>query len=612
MRSTEKQDNSLNIALHRVMFDQAVSSWALGILSGFVCTAFLYGSLPDKPLLAWCFGMVLVAMLRLPLILRAATAADTDLPVKRYTAMVGLSGVSWSSLALFWSPTLDQSAQLIILLLPMVLSIGVIVSFGAWLWTYRTFVLSLQLPTLLILSLQGDSTVLRLVAPLLVFTAISLVLAYRFHLYVRETLALRMSNQNLVRDLSEQNTSLETAKNDAEAALRTKDEFLARMSHELRTPMNGVLGMSRLLHKTNLDEVQKSHVSTLQQAGEDMLSLVSDLLDASSLASGSTKLENEACDIREILEHLFIQYSKTVSTRPINIRLDIGDDIPQLIIADPQRLSQLVSKLLDNAVKFTEKGEIIIGASIHTAIASSIVEKNKPEFILSIKDTGKGIDTADLEHVRELFHQVEGSSSRRYGGSGLGLNLVQTLADLMGGRLQLFSEVGVGTEARVVLPLVEAESSRPSMTNQFSNGLCYSGSVVEGSRTTEVGPQVLVAEDNLINQLVIENVLDDLGCAVTLVENGQEALEALADRSFDMVFMDCQMPELDGYEATREARKNGLTIPIVAVTANTLAGDRTKCLNAGMDDYVTKPLTDSMLEIMLAKWIGMPRSELAC
>jgi len=516
--------------------------------------------------------MFLVALLRLPLILRASTAADTELPVKRYTAMVGLSGASWSSLTLFWSPTLDQSAQLIILLLPMVLSIGVIVSFGAWLWTYRTFVLSLQIPA-----------------------------AYRFHLYVRETLSLRMSNQNLVSDLSSQNSSLESAKNEAEAALRTKDEFLARMSHELRTPMNGVLGMSRLLHKTHLDEDQKSHVSTLQKAGEDMLSLVSDLLDASSLASGSTELENESCDIRENLEHLYIQYSRAVSTRPINLRLDIDEDIPELILADPQRLSQLVSKLIDNAVKFTEKGEITIGVSRHTARASGLEEHDKSELILSIKDTGKGIDAADLEHVRELFHQVEGSSTRRYGGSGLGLNLVQALADLMGGNLQLFSEVGVGTEARVVLPLLEVEPSSQTMAMQSP-----------GIQVQVPSPLVLVAEDNLINQLVIENVLDDLGCTVTMVENGQEALDALADRSFDMVFMDCQMPELDGYEATREARKKGLTLPIVAVTANTLAGDRTKCLNAGMDDYVTKPLTDSMLEIMLAKWIGMPRSELAC
>ena len=611
MHAIDQNQEEIEQALYGVLFKHALLAWSMNMLTGLMCAAFLYEKVGFQSLSYWTCSMVLLGLMRLPVVLNTRQYAEAQLPVSRYTAIVGLNGIGWSTMAFFWSPELPLTTQLFVLVAPYAVCAASIFSFGASLWTYRIYVMCMLVPNSIILILLSDGSFLPHVGPVLLFTIAILSIANQFHSYLAETIDLRLQNQVLVNDLSIQNDSLRMARDAAQEALVVKEEFLARMSHELRTPMNGVLGMSRQLAKTDLSVEQKQAVSTLQQSGEAMLSMVGDLLDASSMASGKTQLECEPYNIRENIELLIAQYTSSLAERPVDIRLKIDQTVPLFIMGDSQRMSQLIGKLVDNAIKFTADGEVLIRVSGENIKPAVLGTKSSGDLVVTVSDTGAGIERSELSKVRELFHQVEGSSSRRYGGSGLGLTLVQGLTDLMGGRFELDSQIGVGTQATLVIPMLEAELPEQVPCNNVAH-FKGSNAQLEQDDSSKVSPRVLVAEDNPVNQLVIETMLEDLDCDVSVAENGIEAVELLKTETFDIVFMDCQMPEMDGYEATRLAREHGHSLPIVAVTANTLAGDRTLCMDAGMNDYLPKPITDEMLEVMLNKWLGAQPSKLAC
>ncbi|MFK8076082.1 MAG: response regulator [Granulosicoccus sp.] len=611
MHSIDQNQEDIEQALHRVLFKHALLAWSINMLAGLMCAGFLYEKVDFQSLSYWTCSMMLLGLMRLPVVLKTREGAEAHLHVSRYTTIVGLNAIGWSTMAFFWSPELPLTMQLFILVAPYAVCAANIFSFGAGLWTFRIYVLCMLVPNTIILILLSDGSFLPHVGPLVLFTFAILSVAKQIHTYLAETIDLRLRNQALVSDLSLQNESFREARDDAQKALVVKEEFLARMSHELRTPMNGVLGMSRRLAKMELNPEQKQAVSTLQRSGEAMLSMVSDLLDASSMATGTVRLESEPYNIRETIELLIAQYTSSLAERPVDIRLKIDHTMPVFIMGDRQRVSQMIAKLVDNAIKFTAAGEVVIRVSADNMSPAELGSKSKGNLVVTVSDTGAGIERSELSKVRELFHQVEGSSSRRYGGSGLGLALVQGLTDLMGGRFELDSQIGVGTQATLVIPMLEAESPEQLPANNVTSLRAINAKSVT-AESSKVSMRALVAEDNPINQLVIENMLEDLNCDVTVAENGIKAVELLKAERFDIVFMDCQMPVMDGYEATRIARENGHTLPIVAVTANTLAGDRTLCMDAGMNDYLPKPITDEMLAMMLNKWLGSEPSKLAC
>ncbi len=378
-------------------------------------------------------------------------------------------------------------------------------------------------------------------------------------------------------------------------AARLKSEFLANMSHEIRTPMNGVLGMIELLSRTVLDEKQRRYLSTLQTSAGGLMSVLNDILDFSKIEAGKMELREENCRVRALVDEVTELFAARVELRGVQIEAKVEADVPSQVEADTERVRQVLSNLVGNAVKFTERGSITVRAS---------VEENQGQVFqlrFEVIDTGIGIEPAVQGKLFEAFSQVDGSLTRKHGGTGLGLAICKQLVVLMKGRIGVTSEAGRGSTFWFVLPLRRLESTGSLALPTLSTRPL----ALAPSSKTGASRKILVAEDNPINQEVIREVLSDLGYEAYVVENGAQALTALEQESYPLVLMDCQMPELDGYGAAREIRRReagARHIPVIAVTAHAFEGERQKALAAGMDDYVTKPISPSILSEVIERW----------
>jgi signal transduction histidine kinase/FixJ family two-component response regulator/HPt (histidine-containing phosphotransfer) domain-containing protein len=389
---------------------------------------------------------------------------------------------------------------------------------------------------------------------------------------------------------------LESTTAKALEAARLKSEFLANMSHEIRTPMNGVLGMIELLSRTTLDERQRRFLTTLQTSAGGLMTVLNDILDFSKIEAGKMELREENCRVRALVDEVTELFAARAELRGVQIRARIEADVPSQVEADTERVRQVLSNLVGNAVKFTESGTITVRAS---------VEENKGQLFqlrFEVIDTGVGIEPALQSKLFEAFSQVDGSLTRKHGGTGLGLAICRQLVGLMKGRIGVTSEPGKGSNFWFVLPLRRLESTA---SLELPAALLARSLAPPPSSKSGASRKILVAEDNPINQEVIREVLSELGYEADIVENGLLALRALELESYPVVLMDCQMPELDGYGAAREIRRRegqGHHISLIAVTAHAFEGEREKALAAGMDDYVTKPISAGVLGEVIERW----------
>ena len=436
--------------------------------------------------------------------------------------------------------------------------------------------------------------------------------AHRINKASSDALRLSLKNADLIKnltraskDMERLNQSLTTeiehvknveaelkkAKNKAERMSRTQGEFLANMSHEIRTPMNGVIGTLQLLEDTTLTESQREYVNVAYKSADALLSILNDILDLSKIEAGKLEFEAIPFDLREVVNDVVVLHALKAEQTGIYLKSEIDAAVPARVIGDPTRMRQVLVNLISNAMKFTSKGGVIVRLKLKLRDEKEVLIR------IEVEDTGVGIPTSKHQKLFMAFSQADGSTTRKYGGTGLGLAIVRQLVEMMHGNLGIESEVGKGSKFWFVIPLgIASEEQVSAPSKQITN-----------DKTQLVG-RVLLVEDNPVNQMVAKKMLEKTGLESVLAINGREALEYLQQETFDAVLMDCQMPEMDGFEATRlwrehEQKSETGRLPIIAMTANVMEGDRELCLQAGMDDYLGKPVRQAELGQVLHRWI---------
>ncbi|NRA70933.1 MAG: response regulator [Gammaproteobacteria bacterium] len=393
-------------------------------------------------------------------------------------------------------------------------------------------------------------------------------------------------------DLEWQKIALEDAIEDAENANRLKSEFLANMSHEIRTPLNGVIGMTNLLLKTPLESNQRRYAEIANSSAESLLNIINDILDFSKIEAGKMELENSSFNFRKLLEDTTDLFALKCQDKNIELTLSYASEVPQFVIGDSGRVIQIVVNLLSNAIKFTEKGTIKLNVN---SDVSSLIK-------ISVEDTGIGIPIDKQQLIFEKFDQADASTTRKYGGTGLGLAICRQLSLLMGGQIGVESELNKGSSFwfTVDLPEDKQKSSISYVPDHVKN---------DGQLNLQ-HTHILLVDDNEINRIVVQEIIHQMGGRISCAINGVEAVALANKNHYDLILMDCQMPVMDGFEATAhirnfECEQDKTSIPIIAFTALAMVGDKDKCLKAGMNDYLTKPVSTVAMENVLQKWLPL-------
>ncbi len=560
-----------------------------------VCAGLLYGHVPMTGLWIWLAAGLVSLGLRLPVALRCRRlAADPEaaLPEVLPVLLLLATGLVYGSLGLFYHAELPVIAQLVIIMFPVALTMGVVPAYGTLSPVFFAFAACALGPVLVALVAAPGTTGKLLAVPMLLFVVGEIVVVRHTGAQTRERILLRLRNDSLMTRMSARATELEAARDSARAASEAKSEFLTRMSHELRTPLNGVIGMSQLLGASKLDERQHARLDVLDDSAQALLRLVDQLLTVTRLQADELVLRPRATDLGELVTRLEASAAPRAAAAGLTLECSLDAAVPTRAELDPRRVVQVLDHLVDNAIKFSDRG------GVRVRLARTQRGADEDRLLIVVEDTGIGMTPASLAQAFELFAQGDGSDSRAHGGTGLGLAIVERLVRLMGGSVEATSAPGVGTRVVVDLPLVPPGHSGDATDDEPERG----ASSAATRRTGRL--DVLVVEDNAVNRLVIESMLAELDCRVRTANDGRQALARVAERTPDLVLMDCQMPVLDGFEATRRLREQGLSLPIVAVTANALDGDRERCIAAGMDDYLTKPLGRGALGEAIERWGG--------
>ena len=405
--------------------------------------------------------------------------------------------------------------------------------------------------------------------------------------------AMRVARE-LILEREETTRELEKARERAETASQAKGQFLANISHEIRTPMNAIVGLTEELEVSALTDDQRQALDLLGTSADALLKVIDDVLDFSRIEAGEMVPEVQPCDFRPLIQSVVELFKPQAELRALRLDAQFDSRVPGRIQTDASRLRQILVNLVSNALKFTKSGGVSLEVSVRARNTA------EDEIYVEIIDTGLGIDPEQLETLFEPFTQADGSSTRRYGGTGLGLPISKRLVELLGGKIGALSSPGQGSTfwfSLPILPVVDEPDETPAERSDVPSSPPGEG----------VPHRVLVVEDNPVNRLVVLRQLQSLGYTAEAVTDGQRALEVLVEGQYDLILMDCQMPELDGYEATvRIRRREGdkRHTPILAMTAHAMVGDREKCLAAGMDGYIAKPVRREDLARALDEWLS--------
>ncbi len=388
----------------------------------------------------------------------------------------------------------------------------------------------------------------------------------------------------LLRDVSTRNkleAELRNAKQLADDNATLKEQFMANMSHEIRTPMNAILGFTDLIQKTPLNATQAEYVWAIKASGANLLNIINDILDFSKIEAGMLMIEKIPFSLTGLVDSLRIMFAEKARQKNIRFEVALDRNIPGSVFGDPTRLTQILVNLVNNAIKFTETGGVKLNCEVKS------IEHDMVQMVFRIKDTGIGIPADKLDHIFERFNQGNKETTRKYGGTGLGLSIVKDLVELQNGEIRVKSKQGFGSEfiVNISYPVSYEQVTAPQAAEQL-----------EFPRISENSLAVLLAEDNDLNQKLAGTYLQDFGFTVDVAENGLVAIDKLKQKHYDLVLMDIQMPLLDGYHTAQKIRQElGLNMPVIAMTAHSMPGEREKCIGFGMNDYISKPFKESEL-----------------
>jgi len=383
---------------------------------------------------------------------------------------------------------------------------------------------------------------------------------------------------------------LDISEKKAKEAARIKENFMANMSHEIRTPLNAILGFTNLLKMREMEATSQEFVCSIQKAGENLLTIINDILDLSKIEAGMMRVENNPFSVRGLFLSIKTLFSERIKEKRLEIKYEIDAQVPDTLIGDATRLTQILVNLIGNAIKFTEKGHVFVH------IYNKQVNGEHMELGFSISDTGIGIEKNKIAGIFDRFHQAEDSTTRNYGGTGLGLSIVKDLLILQHGDIEVDSDLGKGTTFRFFIPyLISSEQFTASVLADYNRPKQYTSGEIN----------LLIVDDNEMNQSLMKHLLNEWNLCYDIVGNGTLALELLKHKKYDMVLMDIQMPGMDGYSTTHRIRTElESDVPIIAMTAHALAGEREKCLSFGMNEYLSKPINEQQLCTFIARFTG--------
>jgi signal transduction histidine kinase/CheY-like chemotaxis protein len=558
---------------------------------------------PRHVLFSWAAAVAGISALRVLLAVwakRSALDNGRALPnTPEVCVAVGLlSGGVWGAAATLLFPLGHSELYFVTAFLLIGMPAGAISSFGAWWPAYAAYVLASVGPFAIYFLFGGQREFMIAGLAACLFGVFLMREAFVIGRTIQRNIAQRIALMTMTQ-------SLGVALDRADAANRAKSTFLANMSHELRTPLNVIIGMSQLLAEAP-DEPQHRHLpNSIRRAGQALLALISDVLDLSQIEAGKITLQIAPFAPRQLVEDVLDMFEPEATSKSLRLDATCATSVPERFVGDQARLRQILVNLVGNALKFTAVGSVRIELDVETDAAGARV------LSIAVADTGPGIDANDHLRIFSAFQQGDDSSTRAHPGTGLGLNISRDLVALMGGEIDLQSTLGEGSRFRVRVPESHYESSDADTVGEpWPGGAASSPVVADAAPLPISGLKILVVEDNLLNASLVKLMLERDGCAVECAGNGNHALEMMRTGSWHVVLMDCQMPEMDGYATTRRWRHVELTerrarLPILALTAHAMADDRKKCLDAGMDDYLTKPVKLDSLRAVLSRYAAL-------
>jgi len=603
----ERRFHSEIVAL---LFSSSRSGPTANVVAALLVVALLRNLVDPVMLLAWLMVIISLAILRLRTIRFYTNRKSNPKHAPRsplywclrLALWTSLMALCWGAMPIFLFPSAEPMYQLLQALILGGLAAAGVTTMSPLRGMVYLFVLSILVPLFFSFYLLPGELGQFLSIAVVFFVVFMLRTAEIFRSNLHFSIRLRLEKESLALNLERQkqeldliNQRLDLALQESQAAGRMKSEFLANMSHEIRTPLNGVIGMIELALGVARSAIQKNYLSLARDSADSLLAIINDILDLSKIEAGKIKLHREDFSLQKELSRAFSIFTIAVGEKNIDLTFKIDPEVPDCLYGDKVHLSQVITNLVGNAVKFTGEGGLVeVGVRLNRQ------DNDQFELKFEVTDNGIGIAPEHQEMIFDAFSQADYSVSRVFGGTGLGLAICSKLVRLMNGEIELKSKLGQGSTFAFT-----AQFKRGTPREDSKQELETTKTQSSGSITPQRRIRVLLAEDNIINQKVAGNLLKRHGFFVETAKNGERAIEMINNNQpYDLILMDCQMPILDGYAATKKLRSMGYDMPIIAITAHAMDGDRERCLEAGMDDYISKPIRKDELLGIIKKRIG--------